>query len=917
MSRPRRRWWLFALAVGAVVLLFGTRVARFYTDVLWYDSLGFAGVFWRILGTRVGLGLVAGLLVAGLVGGNLWLARRLAPPYRIPSPQEAVVERYRQAVLPYLRPLLAGVAVVLGLLSGLSMTSAWPTFLLWLNRQDFGQADPQFGRDLGFFVFALPLQSIIASWLFASLVITLVVTAIAHYVFGGIRPQAPGQKITPEANVHLSVLLAALVGARAWGLYLDQFGLSYSLRGTVTGLSYTDVTAQLPAYRLLLFITLFCMVLFLVNVRSRGWLLPAAGVGILLVTAVVLGGIFPAVVQRLQVDPQELERERPYIERNLEATRRAFGLDDVREERFAAEQELSPEEVVDNAETINSIRLWDPAVAQAAYEQLQELRPYYTFRDVDVDRYTLEDGSREQLLVAAREITGAELPADTWANRHLVFTHGIGMVASEVSTSRADGQPNFVVSDIPPSGDDALTADNSRVYVGESGVDYAVVGTRQRELDFARIEGPPEETSYDGEDGVGVGSFGRRLAFALRFTEPNLVLSNLLTDESKVLYRRQVRERVEAVAPFLKLDHDPYPVAADGRIKYVIDAYTTSDMVPYSERVDLGELTLAEQRQLVATTNAQGQTTISERTELLPGIEGRANYIRNSVKAVVDAYDGTVTLYVIDDTDPLIQAWRRAFPTAFADLADASDELRSHFRYPEDLFRVQAAVYATYHIQSPDEFYTKEDAWQIPMDPASANNQQGLPEAQRRSRELRPSYQLIRLPGAESAEFALIGQYTPRGADRKNLIAYLAAAGDPDDYGQMRVFLMPPNRTVFGPEQIQARIDQDRQIAREVSLLNQQGSAVIYGNLLTIPIEDALLYTQGLFIRAQQSEIPELRFVVMVFGDQVIQAASLADGLQELFGVTPEGVGEPGEVEPPEGEPPPPPPEGEPPPPPP
>ncbi|MDP9405474.1 MAG: UPF0182 family protein, partial [Actinomycetota bacterium] len=872
-----------------VALLLAARVAGFYTDVLWYRSIGFTPVYWSLLATKAALGVVAGMVVTAVVGGNLLLARRLAPTVRVSSPQEDTVERYREALTPHARPLLLAVAAVLGVLSGLAMVKRWPVYLLWANAQEFGRVDPVFGRDLGFFVFVLPFHVLLNSWLFTTLLVTLVAAAAAHYVFGGIRPQSPAQRVTAQANVHLSLLLAAVVAVRAWGFRLDQFLLSYSQRGQVTGLSYTDVTAQLPAYRLLLVIAVVCVALFLVNVRFRGWLLPSAGVGILVVASVVLAGVFPAIVQRLRVDPQELERERPFIEDNVAATRFAYGLDDVAVEQFPADPQLSRAEVQDNAETLTSLRLWEPTVALAAYEQLQELRPYYEFHDVDTDRYDV-DGAPQQVLVAARELAPRNLPSATWQNRHLRFTHGIGMVASAVSTASPDGQPVFLLDDIPPQGVPALEVANPRVYFGESPPEYSVVGTRQNELDFVRAEGTPEEFRYDGRDGVAVGSFARRLAFAVRFAEPNMVLSNLLTADSKVLFRRQVRERVAAVAPFLKLDHDVYAVAAGGRIQWVVDGYTTTDMVPYSERVELGALTQAEQRRLFTRTGPGGVPVVEERGVELAGIEGRANYIRNSVKAVVDAYDGTVTLYVVDERDPVIRAWRAAFPGAFRSGADIDPDLRAHFRYPEDMFRVQAAVYGTYHITEAGEFYSKEDAWKLPNDPAFASNQLAVPQAQRRARVLRPLYQLLRLPGDTDPEFALLQPYTPRGEDRDNLIAYLVARSEPERYGQLQALLMPPGETVFGPEQVQARINQDGEISRELSLLNQRGSAVIYGNLLTIPIGDALLYAQGLFLRAEQSEIPELTKVVLVFGDRVVMRDTLAEALEALFGVAPAGV---------------------------
>lgn len=897
----RRRWWLVLAFLAAAVVLFGARIATFYTDVLWFTDVGFLDLFWGLLRTQAGLGVLAAVLLGALLGGNLLLARRLSPPYRMPSAQEEGVERYRQTIEPYARPLLLAVAAVVGVLSGIAMVGQWPTFLLWANAVPFGMEDPQFGRDLGYFVFVLPFHSLVNSWLFTALALTIGLTALAHYIFGGIRPQSPGQKITPLANVHLSVLLAALVAVRAWGFRLDQFMLSYSPRGQVTGLSYTDANAQLRALQLLMVIAAVCVVLFLVNIRVRGWLLPSAGVGILLVAAVLLSGIYPAVIQRLQVDPQELEREEQYIERNLELTRFGYriGPDDVTYESFDATADLTAEEVVDNAATLESVRLWDPATLQNTYQQLQEFRPYYDFRDVDVDRYEI-DGRVRQLMLGAREISERDLPrqARTWQNERLYFTHGFGLVSSRVSTAGPDGQPEFVVRDLPPQtvdGAEALDVENPRIYFGEASPEYSIVGTSLDELDYP-LEGGQEEYRYTGEAGVPVGSPLRRLAFAFRYAEPNIVLSGLITDESKILFKRDIRERVESVAPFLKLDHDPYPVAVDGRIKWIVDGYTTSNMLPYSERIDLAAVTRSEQRRLVPVQGPDGAITLQEQIGFVPGLTGGANYLRNSVKAVVDAYDGTISLYVVDTEDPVIEAWGRAFPGVLTPLEEASDDLRDHFRYPEDLFLVQSELLRTYHIPDAAEFYTKQDAWNLPSDSAFFANQAPRPAAQREVRPMPPTYQLIRLPQETEERFSLVQPFTP--AERNNLTAYLAGHVDTDGSGDLKVLLMPPNRTVFGPEQVQARIDQDPAVAQQITLWNQSGSGVIYGNLIVVPIEGALLYSQPLFLRAQQSEIPELRRSVLVYGDQVVMEETLADSVERVFGATVPGLETPDDGQP-------------------
>ena len=879
VNATRRRWWAPVAALLVVLVLFGARVAGFVTDVWWYQSIGFSDVLWKLLGTRIVLGAVAAVVAAVILGVNLLVARRLAPTYRIPSPQEEGVERYREVVEPFARPLLLGVAALVGLFSGLAVAPRWQTFLLWANAVDFGVKDPQFGRDVGWFVFRLPFWQLLNSWLFTTLIFAAVLSALAHYLFGGIRPQSPGRKLSPQASAHLSVLLAAVVAVRAWGYLLDRAALSYSERGQVTGLSYTDVHANLPALNFLAVIGVVVVVLFLVNVRVRGWLLPSAGVAIMLVSAAVLQGVYPAAIQRLQVDPQELSREEPYIERNLEFTRYGFGIgldDDVTFANFPAADRLAPEVVADNERTLSSIRLWDPTTLQRTYEQLQQFRTYYDFRDVDVDRYTI-NGRPEQTMVAVRELSERDLPtqARTWQNRRLVYTHGFGMVASDVSRATGEGQPEFFLQDIPPRGEEELQVGNPRIYFGENPPEYSIVGTKVPELDYPVEEGPPREFAYDGSDGVATGSFLKRLAFALRYGEPNFVLSNLITDDSRVVFKRNIRERVQAVAPFLQLDHDAYPVAADGRIKWVIDGYTITDMLPYSERVSLDALTLNEQRRLVPRPTRDGGIELVEQLVTVPGLEGRANYIRNSVKAVVDAYDGSVTLYVVDQDDPIIKAWQKVFPGKFTPGSEASDELRTHFRYPEDMFRVQAALFEGYHIRGAGEFYTKEDAWAIPADPTAEEN--GLP-----ARPLRPYYLLMRLPGETEEEFALIQPFTP--ARRENLTGWLAGRSDPDVYGQLKAYSMPPDRIVYGPAQIQARINQDDRVAEQVTLWNQSGSRVIYGNLLVIPVGDALLYAQPLFLRAERSEIPELSGIVLVLGDDVVMGDTLAESLQQLFG---------------------------------
>ncbi len=898
LAELRRRWWLLPLLLVVLLVVFGERAATFVTDVLWYQSVGYLQVFQTVLVTQVVLGVVAGAIAAGLVIGNLLLARRLAPAFRIPSPREEGIERYRDLLDPFARSLVTTLGLFVGLLSGLAVTAEWPRYLLWANGGDFGRVDPQFGLDLGFFVFRLPFWTFLNSWVFGTLLLATVLAVVAHYVFGGIRPQSPGQKVSPQATAHLSLLLGALVAVRAWGFWLDRYELSYSTRGVVTGLSYTDVNAQLPAYQLLAAIAAACVLLFLANIRFRNFLLPSAGVGILVIAAIALSGIFPAVVQRVQVEPQEFQREEPYIERNQELTRFGFGVafgeddSDLTFQDFPAEGELDEATVEANQTTLEQIRLWDPDVLQTVYAQLQGLRQYFAFQDVDVDRYEI-DGIQEQVNIGVRELDQADLPEDTWQNRHLVYTHGYGAVASDVSETGARGQPSFILQDIPPVGAPALELEEPRVYFGEGGPLYSVVNTDEREFDVVAEERGEDAQAYtyQGRAGVSLGGLPSRLAFALRYAEPNLLLSGLLNADSRILLNRRIQDRVDLVAPFLQLDGDPYPAAVDGRLQWVMDAYTTSDMLPYSQRRDLAELTRTQRTVAQTAVQPDGSIGVTEVPQQVGNLQGEANYIRNSVKAVVDAYDGTIRLYVVDEEDPIVQAWGRAFPGTFTPQEEASLELRQHFRYPEDLLRVQADVLTRYHIQDANGFYTQSDAWAIPADAAAVEN---LPENARPEPggepPLRPYYLQLRLPGEPDDEFALIQPFNPRG--RPNLIAWLAARSDPDVYGQLRAYRMPADRNVLGTGQVQSAINQNTALSEEITLLSRAGSQIIYGSLLILPVGDSLLYAQPLFIQSEQNQIPQLAFSVLVLGNRVVYGTTLEESLTELLGAFAPGTGE-------------------------
>jgi uncharacterized membrane protein (UPF0182 family) len=710
----------------------------------------------------------------------------------------------------------------------------------------------------------------------------LLISALAHYLWGGIRPNAPGigEKVTPQVKAHLSVLLGLIMFAKAWGYYLGQFDLLRSSRGVVVGASYTDVNAHLPALRILIFIALACAVLFLVNIRLRGWALPVIAVGLLALASIVAGAGYPAFVQRFRVAPQELQRERQYIRYNVEATQEAFGIgaDQVQSQTAALGGAVTADDIDANEATISNIRLWRPEILRDNYTSLQRFRSYYEFIDIDVDRYEIA-GRRRLVMISPREVTQGGIPEGgrTWQNQHLVYTHGFGVVASQVNTATSEGQPVFTLRDIPPTGEPALEGNGMRVYYGEGGENdapFVIVNSGTRELDYQGTAADDQEQvsapRYVGEGGIPIGGLFERLLFAWRYRDVNLLISDLITGDSRIMINREITDRAPKAAPFLQFDADPYAAVVDGRLVWIWDAYTTTDQYPYSQTVDAGEVT-------AALVQAGGP----------PGLSGNVNYIRNSVKVVVDAYDGAMTYYVVDDSDPIIKVWSAAFPNLFTPVEDAPDELVAHFRYPESLFQLQAERYTSYHVDDPGVFYQQQDFWALPEDPTRGEEV---------AAPMRPYYVLMRLPGESEESFVLILPFTPSG--RQNMVAWMAARSDPgEDYGKLVAFQFPSGVNVDGPTQVFARINQDASFARERTLLDQAGSQVQFGDFLAVPVEDSLLYVQPVYVRSrQQNAIPELRFVLVVNGDEVGMGSTLAEALSDSIGeaVPPEDGGEPG-----------------------
>jgi len=882
-----RRRTLFIGGAAAIVVVFGlsSTIAAFYTDYLWFSDLGVSTVFTTVLGAKALLAAVFIAVAFALVYVNLVIAGRLAPSGPRRGPDDEVVERFREAIGDHLGKLKLGVAAVLALLLGGGARGRWQDYLQWRNRVSFGSVDPQFKKDVGFYVFDLPFRSFVVSWVIAALIATVIFTLAAHYLNGGIRLQSVQHRgASPAVKAHLSVLLAGVALGKAYGYWLERYELVFSDRGFARGAFYTDVTAKLPALGLLTLISVAAGALLIVNIQRRGFALPAVALGLWLFVSILVGGVYPALIQQFKVKPAESRLEAKYIQRNIDATRSAFGLgaDKIELKGFdytEAAGAVTPATLQGEAATIRNIRLWDPdpAITQQTFERLQSLRDYYQVLDIDIDRYPI-DGAPTQVVAAVRELQPDKLPQDNWVNRHLQYTHGYGGIVAPANSATKDGFPAFSLRDLPPS----PPLVEPRVYIGEQNAqgDYAIVNTKQPEIDFQKADGSNETSSYQGKRGIRLSSTTRRLAFALRFREINVMISSFVTTDSKVLYVRSIKERVAKVAPFLTLDNDPYPVVLDGKIKWVVDAYTTSDRFPYSQSVGG-----------------------------VPGGLSGVSYVRNSVKVTVDAYDGSVDLFIIDPTDPLVKSYAKSFPGLFKDKSKLPAGLDAHFRYPEDLFTLQAALYGRYHITDAASFFNATDRWNLSPDPGvSAVSRStpavtpGVPGAPignvvptRRlssgaSNRIPAAYQLQKLPGDEKESFSILLPYVPFSKDngRQQLTAFLTARSDPGEYGRLVLYRMPTGQQINGPALVDSNIKSDPTISAEVSLLNQQGSEVLFGNILLLPIEKSIIYIRPLYTQSTDNKLPKLVRVIAVYGNRAEMRPTLKEALTALFGDAPD-----------------------------
>jgi uncharacterized membrane protein (UPF0182 family) len=853
---PWRRIGVAIAVIVASLIVLG-RISSVVVDWAWFSTIGYVDVFWTVFATKATVFLAVFVVASLLLWVNGALAFRFASrrtlrlsaafdadfatALALPGPLRTLFGL--ASPLAMWRLLILAVALVLGVLIAWGETTNWGLVLRFIYQVPYGQDEPLFGKDIGFYLFSLPVYIALKNWLLLVLFLSSVMAGAIYFVHGDINLDHWPFSVSPTAIGHGSVLLGLYFAIKAWSYALDRFLLLYNDNSVVVGAGYTDVHVKLPVLWLLIGLAAAAAVVAWVNARLRTYRFVIAPFVVVFGCSFLFAEAFPALFERFFVKPSELQLETPYIQRNIVLTQEAYNLRQITVKPFVTEQDLSFQSLQNNRGTIDNIRLWDWQPLMDTYAQLQEIRTYYRFLDVDIDRYHL-DGAYQQVTLAARELAPALLSANaqTWVNLHLLFTHGNGVVMSPVTQKSAEGLPIFYLKDIPPvASSGGFQIAEPRIYFGQSASGYVIVKGSTPEFDYPKGS-DNVYANYDGADGIPIGRAAWRALFAWYLDDVNILLSRYITGESRIMLHRDIQDRVRTIAPFLQLDRDPYVVISDGRLYWMQDAYTTSDWFPY----------------------AQPQ----------PG--GDTNYIRNSVKVVIDAYNGTVALYVADAADPIVGTYQRIFPGLFRPFAAMPPDLQRHIRYPEDLFTVQAQQYRAYHMNAPEVFYNREDLWQFPLEPPTLdriNADSGT--------RMAPYYIMMRLPGEPRTEFFLMLPMVP--SQRENMIAWLAARCDLPDYGKLIVYEFPKDKLVYGPFQIEARINQNTEISQQISLWNQMGSRVIRGNLLVVPIENSILYVSPLYLRAESGQLPELKRVIAAYGDRVVMENTLPEALAALF----------------------------------
>lgn len=832
-------------------LIFIFAGSQIYTDWLWFNNLGFSHTFITMFFTNFYLRLLVGLIFTIFIFINLCFTRKPLLEYvsiRKDDTVESLFGGEGNSFMDWLNKkrlnyiYLLG-SIILGFLFSSISQDLWKIVLQYFNQSPFRTVDPIFGKDISFYVFSLPFYHFLREMGMVLIILTLIAIGIIYTLASGVSSLNEMRfKLSGRAKAHITVLIVLFLFLKAWGYRLSMYDLLYSPRGVVFGASYTDIHANLLGLRILFYIVLVIGVILLINLFRKSYKVLLWGLGIWLLTSFIFGNVYPGFVQRFQVEPNEIAKEREYIGYNIEMTLKAYGLDNLTKTTFEVQDNLTPEILAENQATINNIRLWDPRPLRSTYRQLQELRPYYSFVNVDIDRYLI-DGEYRQVMLSGREMDQNKLAgqARTWINQTLKYTHGYGIVMSPVNRVTTEGLPYFYIKDIPPKTNVNIELTNPRIYYGEKTDNYVIANNKSQEFDYP-LGSRNAYFNYTGSGGVELNSFFRKIIYALRYGNIKFLLADDITSESRILYYRNIKERVRKVAPFLRFDADPYLVVLEGRLFWIQDAYTTTNRYPYSQ--PYGNI---------------------------------GNYIRNSIKVVIDAYNGSMQFYVTDPSDPLAVTYQKIFPDLFTSGEEMPEGIKRHLRYPQDLFIIQSRIYATYHMTNPTVFYNKEDLWNIPTE-----NYAGT------SIDMRPYYIIIKLPDSDRAEFVLMLPFTP--ANKNNMIAWMAARSDGEKYGEILVYHFPKDKLIYGPMQIESRIDQDAEISQLLTLWSQRGSRVIRGNLLVIPIASSILYVEPVYLQAETSELPELKRVVVAYKDRVVMRERFDQALNAIFGISEETV---------------------------
>jgi uncharacterized membrane protein (UPF0182 family) len=862
------------LAIGIVLLFSLKSLATIWTDSMWFSSEGYHSVWWQLLATKIGLFASFGAAFALALFINLLICDRLGIKEPVSFADDELVSKFQEVVHPIAGRIYSVVSVILGLLAASGTIGQWQNWVLFSHARNFGIADPQFRRDVGFYIFRLPFLQFCIRWTFLSLLGVLFISAIAHYLNGGIRVRPGDLRVMPAVKAHLSVLLALIAITKAVGYVMARYALATSRSGYVEGAGYTDVHVRIPALNLLVFASLFAAAVLLWNIRQRGWTLPVLAVGVWGFVAIVIGVIYPAAFQTFKVNPAQSSLEKTLITRNIAATRHAYSMDKVKTTPFIGNSAPSTTEVAAASPTLANMRLWDPSpnVSLQTFNKLQGLRAYYTFTTLGVDRYKLQ-GKMTPTLLGVRQLNPADIPNTSWVNSHLQYTHGTGAALAPANQVASNGNPAFAISDVPPvSTNGAPVLKQSGIYFGVDDPGYVVANSKQTEVDYQSPQsGTSVENHYVGKGGVQLSSLAKRAAFALRLNDFNLLISNLITPKSRIIAVRDVRDMVNKAAPFLSYDSEIYGTVVGGHLKWVIDGYTTSSAYPFSQDI--------------ATQQTPPGSTMP----------ASYNYARNSVKAVVDAYTGSLNFYVNDPSDPIIQAYETAFPSLFSSLNQASPELRAHLRYPADLFGAQSAIYGRYHTTSPTGFYNSSDTWMIsPTSGAGAPDQalavtqtttpQGFISGSTLSR-MSPLAQVMALPGSSEQVFTWTEAMVPTSSGQiQNLAAFLTVASDGPDRGKIKAYITPRGQSVLGPVQADAEIQQSSKVSRIITPLDQHGSNVLLGNLLMVPVGHTMLYARPLYVSSAGNPLPQLKYLITVLDQKVAIAQDLASALADVLG---------------------------------